>query len=159
MIRRPPRSTRTYTLLPYTTLFRSYNLSLLIFTRDLSYLLYVLYLLSAMFYVGTMSGFGQLVLWPGAPPFSARFYTLSATLCFLTPLLFVVRFLQVRQYGGWVWHITWVLGCYWITVLLAVLLIPEHAHWLFMEYVALPYCLLSLAGIGRASCRERVCKY
>ena len=49
-----------------------YNLSLLIFTRDLSYLLYVLYLLSAMFYVGTMSGFGQLVLWPGAPPFSAR---------------------------------------------------------------------------------------
>ncbi|WP_312172909.1 sensor domain-containing diguanylate cyclase [Stutzerimonas kunmingensis] len=122
-----------------------YNLSLLIFTRDLSYLLYVLYLLSAMFYVGTMSGFGQLVLWPGAPPFSARFYTLSATLCFLTPLLFVVRFLQVRQYGGWVWHITWVLGCYWITVLMAVLLIPEHAHWLFMEYVALPYCLISLA--------------
>lgn len=105
-----------------------YNLSLLIFTRDLSYLLYVLYLLSAMFYVGTMSGFGQLVLWPGAPPFSARFYTLSATLCFLTPLLFVVRFLQVRKYGGWVWHITWVLGCYWITVLLAVLLVPEHAH-------------------------------
>src|SRR3546814_10919866 len=26
MIRRPPRSTRTYTLLPYTTLFRSYFL-------------------------------------------------------------------------------------------------------------------------------------
>src|SRR3546814_11608688 len=25
MIRRPPRSTRTYTLLPYTTLFRSYE--------------------------------------------------------------------------------------------------------------------------------------
>src|SRR3546814_5015874 len=25
MIRRPPRSTRTYTLFPYTTLFRSYN--------------------------------------------------------------------------------------------------------------------------------------
>lgn len=30
-------------------------------------------------------------------------------------------------------------------MLLAVLLIPEHAHWLFMEYVALPYCLISLA--------------
>src|SRR3546814_8971135 len=26
MIRRPPRSTRTYTLFPYTTLFRSHNL-------------------------------------------------------------------------------------------------------------------------------------
>src|SRR3546814_14731740 len=25
MIRRPPRATRTYTLLPYTTLFRSYS--------------------------------------------------------------------------------------------------------------------------------------
>src|SRR3546814_1708549 len=31
MIRRPPRSTRTYTLFPYTTLFRS----ALIFERDL----------------------------------------------------------------------------------------------------------------------------
>src|SRR3546814_17380474 len=29
MIRRPPRSTRTYTLLPYTTLFRSLRASLL----------------------------------------------------------------------------------------------------------------------------------
>ncbi|PNF81859.1 GGDEF domain-containing protein [Stutzerimonas stutzeri] len=122
-----------------------YNLSLMLFTRDLSYLLYVFYLLSAMFYIATMSGFGQLVLWPSAPPFSARFYTLSATLCFLTPLLFVVRFLQIRQYGGWVWHITRVLGCYWVMVLLAVLLVPTQAHWLFMEYVALPYCLISLA--------------
>src|SRR3546814_9152939 len=29
MIRRPPRSTRTYTLFPYTTLFRSEGLSIL----------------------------------------------------------------------------------------------------------------------------------
>src|SRR3546814_2172981 len=32
MIRRPPRSTRTYTLFPYTTLFRSRTLNLLRFT-------------------------------------------------------------------------------------------------------------------------------
>lgn len=122
-----------------------YNLSLLVFTRDLSYLLYVLYLVSAMFYVATMSGIGQLLLWPEAPPVTSRFYALSATLCFLTPLLFVVRFLRVRQYGGWVWRVTWMLGCYWTLLCLVVLISPTHAHWLQMEYVALPYCLISLA--------------
>ncbi|BAP77843.1 response regulator [Pseudomonas sp. MT-1] len=122
-----------------------YNLSLLVFTRDLSYLLYVLYLVSAMFYVATMSGIGQLLLWPEAPPMTSRFYALSATLCFLTPLLFVVRFLGVRQYGGWVWRVTWILGCYWTLLCLVILFAPTHAHWLQMEYVALPYCLISLA--------------
>src|SRR3546814_10385217 len=34
MIRRPPRSTRTDTLFPYTTLFRSPNTSRLAFTRS-----------------------------------------------------------------------------------------------------------------------------
>src|SRR3546814_15344047 len=35
MIRRPPRSTRTDTLFPYTTLFRSCDLSLFLFTLTL----------------------------------------------------------------------------------------------------------------------------
>src|SRR3546814_1740661 len=34
MIRRPPRSTRTDTLFPYTTLFRSAELTMLILGRD-----------------------------------------------------------------------------------------------------------------------------
>src|SRR3546814_8765564 len=36
MIRRPPRSTRTYTLFPYTTLFRSNSHSTLSFTTRFS---------------------------------------------------------------------------------------------------------------------------
>src|SRR3546814_10611245 len=34
MIRRPPRSTRTYTLFPYTTLFRSFVLDLAPYIED-----------------------------------------------------------------------------------------------------------------------------
>src|SRR3546814_20748017 len=34
MIRRPPRSTRTYTLFPYTTLFRSYSYPVLLRDTD-----------------------------------------------------------------------------------------------------------------------------
>jgi diguanylate cyclase len=124
-----------------------YNISLMIFTRDLSYLLYVVYLFSAMFYITTMSGYGQLLLWPGAAPVTARFYALSAGLCFLTPLLFVYRFLEVRRYGGWIWRTTVVLGCYWTVVCLTALLFPGFLHLLFMDYVALPYCLISMAII------------
>lgn len=61
-----------------------YNLSLLVFTRDGSYFFYVLYLLSAVFYVLSITGFGQLYLWPEIPELSARFYGLSAALCFFT---------------------------------------------------------------------------
>ena len=69
-----------------------YNLSLLVFTRDGSYFFYVLYLLSAVFYVLSITGFGQLYLWPEIPELSARFYGLSAALCFFTPMLFALRF-------------------------------------------------------------------
>lgn len=121
-----------------------YNLSLMIFTRDPSYLLYVMYLFSAMFYITVISGLGHLLLWPGANLFSARFYPLSAALCFLTPLLFAYRFLEIRLAGGWIWHVTVGFGVYWSLVCLVALLAPAQIHWMFMDYVALPYCLVSL---------------
>lgn len=122
-----------------------YNCSLLIFTRDRSYFLYVLYLLSAVFYVLTITGFGQLYLWPEIPALSARFYGLSAALCFLTPMLFALRFLGIRRYGGWVWAVSITLTCYWGLVTLAILLAPTLARYLFMETVALLHCVVTMA--------------
>jgi len=122
-----------------------YNCSLLIFTRDRSYFLYVLYLLSAVFYVLTITGFGQLYLWPEIPELSARFYGLSAALCFFTPMLFALRFLGIRRYGGWVWAVSITLTCYWGLVTLTILLAPLLARYLFMEHVALLHCVLTMA--------------
>ncbi|AGA84813.1 sensor domain-containing diguanylate cyclase [Stutzerimonas stutzeri] len=122
-----------------------YNCSLLIFTRDRSYFLYVLYLLSAVFYVLTITGFGQLYLWPEIPELSARFYGLSAALCFFTPMLFALRFLGIRRYGGWVWAVSITLTCYWGLVALTILLAPTLARYLFMESVALLHCVLTMA--------------
>jgi len=122
-----------------------YNCSLLIFTRDPSYFLYVLYLLSAVFYVLSITGFGQLYLWPEIPELSARFYGLSAALCFFTPMLFALRFLGVRRYGGWVWAVSITLTLYWGAVVVILLLAPALARYTFMESVALLHCVLTMA--------------
>jgi len=122
-----------------------YNCSLFVFTRDISYLLYVTYLLSALFYVLTITGFGQLFLWPNTPPFSHRFYGLSAALCFFTPLVFASHFLGIRRYGGWIWQVTLLLLYYWATVLLAILLAPALTRYLAIEVMALIHCGLTIA--------------
>jgi len=122
-----------------------YNCSLLIFTRDASYFLYVLYLLSAVFYVLTITGFGQLFLWPEIPKLSARFYGLSAALCFFTPMLFALRFLGIRRYGGWAWAVSISLTGYWGVAVLTLLLAPTLARYLFMDSVALLHCVLTMA--------------
>lgn len=124
-----------------------YNSSLFVFTRDLSYLLYVLYLLSALFYVLAFTGFGQLFLWPETPPIARRFYGLSAALCFFTPLLFAARFLSVRRYGGWVWLVTWVLMVYWATTILLILFAPTFTRYLASEVMALIHCVLTMAAV------------
>jgi len=124
-----------------------YNCSLFAFTRDPTYLLYVAYLLSALFYVLTMTGFGQLFLWPDTPLFSRRFYALSAALCFFTPLLFASRFLRVRHYGGWPWLVTWVLMGYWGVVILVTLFAPSFGRYLMAEPIALAHCILTMAAV------------
>jgi len=137
-----------------------YNCSLFVFTRDLSYLLYVTYLLSALFYVLSITGFGQLFLWPNMPTFSNRFYGLSAALSFFTPLLFATRFLDIRRYGGWVWHVTLFLIGYWAAVLLAIVFAPALTHYLAIGTMALVHCALSMAVTitlwirGNASARQ-----
>lgn len=122
-----------------------YNCSLFLFTRDVSYLLYVTYLLSALFYVLTITGFGQLFLWPDAPAISHRFYGLSAALSFFTPLLFASRFLGIRRHGGWVWLVTLLLIGYWAMVLLAILFAPALTGYMAIEAMALIHCGLTMA--------------
>lgn len=122
-----------------------YNASLMVFTRDVSYLLYLLYLLSAMFYISVNTGFGQLFLWPHAPPISHRFYGLSSALCFFIPLLFASRFLDIRRYGGWVWRATQLAALYWGGVILIILLVPKLGNHLGLEFAALFQSVLATA--------------
>ena len=124
-----------------------YNISLVVFTRDVAYLLYNIYLASALFYVLTISGFGQLFIWPQAPVFSHRFYGLSAALCFFTPLLFASRFLKLGRYGGWPQLVARLLMAYWATVILVILLAPKLAHYLAIETMGLVSCILTMASV------------
>ncbi len=136
-----------------------YNCSLLLFTRDINYLLYITYLLSALFYVLSITGFGQLFLWPDLPPFTHRFYILSASLTFFTLLLFAIRFLNIRRYGGWVWLVALLLFGYWLIVLLTVLFAPSLMQHLAIGTMAQVHNVLSMVVIitlwrrGNASAR------
>src|SRR3546814_2376674 len=68
MIRRPPRSTRTDTLFPYTTLFRSIQFMLDVHTREHGYEeLYVPYIVNE----ASLRGTGQL------PKFGDELFTLE----------------------------------------------------------------------------------
>src|SRR3546814_12355514 len=70
MIRRPPKSTRTDTLFPYTTLFRSYIDALVAPARALNKDRFFTYITSiaeenAFFANGSSAGFGVLMAYDG----------------------------------------------------------------------------------------------
>ncbi|MGK9066919.1 sensor domain-containing diguanylate cyclase [Stutzerimonas chloritidismutans] len=124
-----------------------YNSSLFIFTRDRAYLFYVAYLLSALFYILAMTGFGQLFVWPDTPALARHFYGLSAALTLFTPLLFASRFLATRRYGGWPWLVTWVLMIYWAVVIVAIIAAPNLTRYLAIEPMVLVHCVLTMAAV------------
>src|SRR3546814_7836254 len=62
MIRRPPRSTRTDTLFPYTTLFRSYNHGRLLYAFLRRYLAECRSEQAVLFETGTARGFSALCM-------------------------------------------------------------------------------------------------
>ena len=124
-----------------------YNCSLFVFTRDRAYLFYVAYLLSALFYVLAMTGFGQLFVWPQTPAITRHFYGLSAALTLFTPLLFASRFLGTRRYGSWPWLVTWVLMVYWAVVILAIIATPDLTPYLAIEPMVLVHCVLTMAAV------------
>ena len=124
-----------------------YNCSLFVFTRDRAYLFYVAYLLSALFYVLAMTGFGHLFVWPDTPVITRHFYGLSAALTLFTPLLFASRFLGTRRYGGWPWLVTWMLMAYWAVVILAIIAAPDLTRYLAIEQMVLVHCVLTMAAV------------
>src|SRR3546814_16668501 len=114
MIRRPPRSTRTDTLFPYTTLFRSVILS---------------GILSSMLPVALPRPLVQITL-------GAVIGLVADWRVTLDPEIFFLLFLpQLLFLDGW--------------------RIPREELFKYGKTIL----GLALGQIGRASCRERVCKY
>lgn len=78
-----------------------YNLALLFYTRDRSYLFYCAYMVFAILYLLSTTGSGRYMIWGEYPWFTQNAYNLGIHGCFLFGTLFVRYFLEIRQHGGW----------------------------------------------------------
>ena len=120
-----------------------YNLSLFVFTRDHSYLYYVLYAFCIIAYEAGLTGVGDHLLWGGNQWLRLNGFALAIYLSFFTAALFVRNFLDLRDYGGWVLHWNTFFIGYWAFAIL-VLLSGDDFMSKLNELSALISCVVAL---------------
>src|SRR3546814_11849797 len=133
MIRRPPRSTRTDTLFPYTTLFRSNCLS------EASSLFLVAVGLSLIFGVTRIVNFAH-----------GSLYMLGIYVAYS-----IVQAMGHTPLGFWFSLVAAALLVGAFGALLEIVLLRRVYHVPELFQLLATFAL----EIGRASCRERVCQY
>ncbi|MEK1904794.1 MAG: diguanylate cyclase [Pseudomonas sp.] len=121
-----------------------YNASLYLFTRDKSYIWYLVYLLGAIVYELCLSGIGPLYLWPELGEPARLIYAFSAMWSFLSASLFVRFFLRLPDYRGWMLWSNTLMLVYWSVALLLVLIEPQWLHSIGANLMALFSCILAL---------------
>ncbi|MEY4563241.1 MAG: hypothetical protein RLZZ618_2518 [Pseudomonadota bacterium] len=122
-----------------------YNTSLLLFTRDRDYAYYSAYLLGAMLYELSLTGYGPLLFWGDSVWLTSNGYGLFAAFTFLMATLFIRSFLEIAR-TAWP-HMRWVtdlLALYWVVCIVVVLFVPQHAPSLRMPLIG---ALSGLLGI------------
>jgi signal transduction histidine kinase/ActR/RegA family two-component response regulator len=82
----------------------AYNFILYLFLKDRSYLLYVLYLVSATVFQLALSGLGDELLWDAPTWWSVRSTPISGIVTAILVVAFCLEFLHVkRQHPAWYW--------------------------------------------------------
>jgi len=79
-----------------------YNLSLSVFTRDNSYLVYAIYALSAVLYEAGTSGIGHHLIWSNWGWFRSEMFFISVYLSFLLAAVFIRMFLKIGKRRDWI---------------------------------------------------------
>ncbi|MFG6665719.1 diguanylate cyclase [Halomonas sp. HNIBRBA4712] len=122
-----------------------YSASLFVFIRDRSYLYYCGYLAAVILHVASIYNYGAYFLWSEWPWFSLRVDFLSIGLAFLSACMFERQFLNLKSEGRWLTRCIDMLVVYWSCVVLVSLLLPNHAHVLFIEEAGALTCITMLA--------------
>lgn len=124
------------------TVMAIYNLVLWLFIRENAYLYYVCYVVAAMFFQATMSGFGPRYLWGASEWWRDHAMVVSVALCFIFAIAFVVRFLRLQEADPQAYRYAVAgLACYVILIWIAPLLSEAT-----LSFVAQPLGLL-LCGL------------
>lgn len=122
-----------------------YNLILVIYTRDKSYLYYCLYVVSVVFYVLTFSGLGGQYFWPENLWFREHSFGLSSSFSFFCVVLFMRSILELDEYGGGVLLLNRVMGWAWFIVLAGHVFLTQSSWLMVEDIVAIVSCP---AGLG-----------
>lgn len=101
-----------------------YNLSLYIFVRDENYAVYCLYVAAITGYSAAMTGIGAAWVWGDSEWLTNHAYRIFSSLSFITAALFIRQFLNLRQHGGWPWH----LSNFSISTWFVLLLVAPFSH-------------------------------
>ncbi len=121
-----------------------YNLSLYIFTRDRSYLLYSVYVFSIILYELAATGLGTQYVWQQAHWFKQYGYGWFASFGFLAAALFVREFLSLKTYRGWVYPCCNVIIVYWIYMVVSIPLWPHKLLQVSGEPMGVLTCVAAL---------------
>ena len=119
-----------------------YNGSLFVFTRDSTYFYYSIYVLAIILYSLGVSGIGVRFVWPESYWLRMNGYALSVYLSFLCAAIYVLKFLEIKSYGGWVYYTTLGIIGVWC-VIIADLIVGPYLRSI-TELISLITCLLAL---------------
>lgn len=122
-----------------------YSLSLYIFTRDRSYLIYCGYLMGGAFYVSAVFGYGPYFLWWDQSWLVVRASVLSVSIGFLSAALFERELLNLKAEGGWLLGLVHLVIGYWILAVLVSLVAPQAIGYLHVEHSGSLTCAAGLA--------------
>ena len=121
-----------------------YNACLYVFTRDACYITYIFYLICMVGYQLTLTGLGQLYVWGDYTRFTAKAYGIFGCLSFFAALIFARYFLQLKNYGGWIYHSNTAFIGYWVVMCSAVVFAPDLAPYLLPTLMPIATTFVSI---------------
>jgi len=122
-----------------------YNLSLSVFTRDQSYLVYAIYALSAVLYEAGTSGIGHHLIWSNWGWFRSEMFFISVYLSFLMAAVFIRMFLNIGNRRDWIRLFTDGAITFWAAAMVFHFISGGFASGWIIEPAAIISCAAALS--------------
>jgi two-component system NtrC family sensor kinase len=114
-----------------------YNLFLFISTRDINYLLYILYIISLLFAQLAASGYGYLYIWPSKPEWNIWMVIITSSFSGITAFIFSISFLRIRYYTKKLYRYLLLIFPFYILAIIACLFKQYSLSYNILNYNSL----------------------
>ncbi|MGI8950023.1 MAG: sensor histidine kinase [Chitinophagaceae bacterium] len=133
-----------------------YNLFLFFAVKDVSYIVYVSYLILLLFALLTYSGWSFKFLWPNHPQFNNYAVVITSSLPGIPALIFALVFLHVKKYSKILSYLFYASIAMYLLILIFCFSIPINISYSLLNYTGLIagfLALISSAYISRKGYR------